>query len=122
MNSLISDILAGKSVRRAILEEASADSFVIAVTGYYDTYARTDEEAKYNVIDEDFGDLENIDYSVDYSEDTMDGQRNDMVHVTYEVSGQLKIKADSEEEALELAKESDIGPLEDAEYRVTNLK
>ena len=120
MNRLVSEILSGKPVRQAILEEA-LNSYVFAVTGYYSTYARTEEEARNNVMDEDFGDLYDVEYEDVFSEDTMDGMGNDRVHVTFEVRGLLDIKASDEDEAEKLAEESDVGELDDTEFHLTSL-
>jgi hypothetical protein len=124
--TLLDSILSGVPVREAIENNSNNTyNFTYAVTGYYSTYARTNEEAKYNLLDEDFGDLYDFNYTLESSEDTMDGYRNDQVHVTFEVTGLLDItvEAESEESAESKANEEikniDIGELEDVEYRLT---
>lgn len=121
LQKITSNLLSGKPVRMVIKEAAEdfQQNFVFKVTGYYSTYARTENDAKNNLIDEDFGDLHDMDYEVDSVEDTMDGYRNDQVHVTYQITGLVDVQAANETEAETLVQELDIGPIEDAEFELS---
>jgi hypothetical protein len=82
---------------------------------------RTEEDAELNMRQHDFGDLRNADWSVMDVEQSCDGERNDMVYVTYHVTGlcNVCVYADSLEEALEEAgpeiTDAYFGGLEDME-------
>lgn len=98
------------------------------VTGIYDVYARTEEEAEMNIQDEDFGDLYEPTWSKEDVEFTMDGKRNDLVHVTYEVTGTepVFVKAESVEDAKRSAEQilsaEDFGPLDYLEFECFNVE
>lgn len=89
------------------------------ITYLHDVYSRTEDTAEMDMQDEDFGDLEDVDWTVEDVTEMEDGRRNDMVRVTYEVTGTVIATVNAsdldaaKEQAEEELKEEDLGPVDE---------
>jgi len=115
-----------KGVGWVLSEEAAPKKtfkLTYKVSGIYDVYSRTEETAEMDIQDASFGDLIDVTWEQDSVEFTMDGRREDLVHVTYVVSGTTEpifVKSENEQLAKKQAEQilstEDFGPIEDIEF------
>lgn len=109
-------------------EDGKTYSLSYEIEGYYSTSARTEEEAEYNIQEEDFGDLSDIEWEKEDVEETCDGQRNDRVNVVYKVTGRFEVEVTApdrklaEEKGKDAVFEADFGELEDIDSNLKNVE